>query len=767
MKIPQSFPSIAQAAQAYAARGWHVFPAPMGQKKSHKSAEHSKGRKWGATTDSVEITQDWQTWPTANVGIVTGPKSGFFVVEADTPTGHGVDGISNLNALIEEHEPLPDTIEALSPSGSWHLYFKWPEGVSISNSEGRIAPGVDVRGDGGMVIGVPSLKEGAEEPYRWKNPPPLFELADCPEWLLNLCLKPAAKLSERAAAGGLQIATGGNGWADAALRGEIANVLAAADGTRNSVLNRAAFNLGQVVAGGGLSEDTVRQRLTAAADVVGLEAGEIAATIKSGLEAGFSEPRRPSGNQAEVREGNALPREDHDPDLSQDALASDLGAKSWDQNARHVALWGKWLFWSGTRWEIDDRLEHMTRTRFYLRTRAIELTTWATGKADQIEAADGEEKANKLRRWAADQSRTLRSKNTVAAVESLARANKHSVARSDDFDNDKMLLGTPGGTVDLRKGQLRPAERSDMITKLTSCAPAPGTPKRWLAFLHEIFDGDAELIAFMQRAAGYSLTGNTNEHKLLFLYGGGRNGKSVFLNALFDIWGDYARRSAAETFLHTVGDKHGTGIAGLHGARLVVGSELPKGKTWDEAVVKDLTGGEKLTGRFMRGDFFDFDPQMTLMIAGNTMPSFRGVDEAIRARVVLVPFTVTIPPEKRDRYLSEKLKAEAPQILQWAIEGALQWQRRGLDVPASVAAASRSYFDDEDTIGQFIGDEILQEVGAFTTAADLHMRFTQWGDRQGLNAWTQRTLVKELKARGFSDAKGTGGVRGLRGLRLK
>ncbi|WP_281968593.1 phage/plasmid primase, P4 family [Roseovarius nanhaiticus] len=767
MMVQQSLQSIALAAQEYAARGWHVFPAPIGQKRSHKSAEYSNGRAWGATTDTAEIAQDWQRWPNANVGIVTGPKSGFFVIEADTLKGHGVDGISTLVALIEEHGPLTATIEALSPSGSWHLYFKWPDGVSISNSEGRIAPGVDVRGDGGMVIGVPSVKDGAGQAYQWKNPPSLFELADCPEWLMKLCLKPAPKLPERATPEELQIATGGNGWADAALRGEIANVLSAPVGKRNGSLNTAAFSLGQIVAGGALAEGFVRERLTAAADAIGLEPAEIAKTIKSGLEAGFSEPRKPSVKQSKFT-GNCAPwREDQDPDLSHDALASDLGAKSWDENARHVAKWGKWFFWSGTRWEVDDRLEHMTRTRLYLRTRANDLTTWMNGKADQIGAAEDEERADKLRRWVREQSRILRSKNTVAAVEALARANKNSVARADDFDNDKMLLGTPGGTVDLRTGQMRRAERSDMITKLTACAPAPGTPTRWITFLHEIFDGDAELIAFMQRAAGYALTGNTNEHKLLFLYGGGRNGKSVFLNALFDIMGDYSRRSAAETFLHTVGDKHGTGIAGLQGARLVVGSELPKGKTWDEAVVKDLTGGEKLTGRFMRGDFFDFDPQMTLMIAGNNMPSFRGVDEAIRARVVLVPFNVTIPPENRDRDLGDKLRAEAPQILQWAIEGALQWLARGLDVPARVAKASHSYFDDEDTIGQFIGDEIVQEIGAFTSAADLHMRFTQWGDIQGLNSWTQRTLVKELKARGFSDSKGTGGVRGLRGLRLK
>jgi putative DNA primase/helicase len=239
----------------------------------------------------------------------------------------------------------------------------------------------------------------------------------------------------------------------------------------------------------------------------------------------------------------------------------------------------------------------------------------------------------------------------------------------------------------------------------------------------------------------------------------------VFLNTLFDIWGDYARRAAAETFLHTKGEKHGTGIAGLQGARLVIGSELPKGKTWDEAIIKDLTGGDRLTGRFMRGDFFDFDPQLTLMIAGNNQPSFRGVDEAIRARVVLVPFTVTIPPEKRDKHLPDKLKAEAPQILQWAIEGAVEWQRRGLDVPASVTAASAEYFDDEDTLGQFLAEETARDPLGFVTTTDLHQRFNQWCERQGLNSWTLRTLQKEVRSREYEVTRRNFGA-GFLGMRL-
>jgi len=162
----------------------------------------------------------------------------------------------------------------------------------------------------------------------------------------------------------------------------------------------------------------------------------------------------------------------------------------------------------------------------------------------------------------------------------------------------------------------------------------------------------------------------------------------------------------------------------------------------------------------------EFDPQLTLMIAGNTQPSFRGVDEEIQSRVVMVPFSVTIPPKRRDTGLIDKLKAEGPQILRWCIEGVDMWLRRGLDVPEKVAAASAEYFDSEDTAGQFIEAEIERVVGGFERSAALHLRFTQWIERQGLGAWTQNTLIKELRGRGFTDAK-SNGHRGLKGLRLR
>ena len=444
------------------------------------------------------------------------------------------------------------------------------------------------------------------------------------------------------------------------------------------------------------------------------------------------------------------------PELSHDALATDLGSDSFDADARYVASWGKWLFWTDTCWQKDDKLLHLTRVREFVRERADQYTDWADEQANKHSEAQGK----KLRDLASRDAQNVRSKTTVAAIESLARSNPASVAQADTFDRHLTLLGTPGGTVDLRTGILRPAARNDMITKLTAYTPAePGAkPERWLTFLDEIFDGDTDLVAFMQRATGYALTGLTNEHKLLFLYGTGRNGKSVFLNTLVHIWADYSRRAAAETFLNSKGDKHATGLAGLQGARLVAGSELPVGKTWDESVIKDLTGGDRMTARFMRGDFFDFDPQLTLMIAGNNQPSFRGIDEAIRARVILIPFLVTIPPERRDMQLPEKLKDEGPEILRWAIEGAQRWFETGLNVPEKVLKASTEYLDGEDTFGQFLDEKTAPDLVAFYKQSKLYEDFNLWCGEQGLHTWSQNSFRKAMQTRGYEKIKRNQGV---------
>lgn len=451
-------------------------------------------------------------------------------------------------------------------------------------------------------------------------------------------------------------------------------------------------------------------------------------------------------------------------DLSEDQLAIDLGTAWANENARFVAASNSWFVWSkeGKHWRCDETAEAMAETRAYLRRRERALSRWIEAKCSQL--APGE--AEGLRRWAKATIGTLRDLRKARNVLAFTQTNPETSARPNDFDADPMVLGVPGQTIDLKSGRAAPARRQDMISRIALVAPEDDPPVVFLEFLDTIFGGDREMIGFLRRALGYSLTADTREHKLFFCYGTGANGKSTFLNILFHILGDYARRAPVSTFLSRANEVHPTDLAGLRGARLVITSEPPRGKTWDEGVVKDVTGGDVISARFMHGDFFDFRPVLKLWIAGNTKPSFRGVDEAMRRRFVLLPFNVTIPPEMRDPELPEKLKAEAGQILGWMIGGCLEWQKVGLKVPASVTAASGQYLDDEDVVGNFLSDETESDASYFVSTTDLHQRFCQWCGTQGLSPWTLRTLQKEVESRGFQTHRRNTG-RGFLGLRLK
>ncbi len=457
------------------------------------------------------------------------------------------------------------------------------------------------------------------------------------------------------------------------------------------------------------------------------------------------------GRQAATASGwNIAPFEDcTSPDLSHDQLALDLGHAGWAKDARHVPAWGCWLFWNGTRWAKDERLQAMTAIRDYLRAKAGQLVEWSERKAAQLTPDEAQKLLTGAKRKAAD----LRSAPMRAAVELTARSNEDLVAVVEQFDASPDLLGVPSGAVDLQTGDLRAPDRADYTTKSAAIDPAPtGTSAPlWLSFLARVFDGDREMIGFVQRAAGYALTGHTREQKLLFLYGNGANGKSVFLNTLQYLLADYAKRAPAETFLDSKGERHPTELAGLRGARLVVGSELPPGRTWNDAVIKDLTGGDVITARYMRGDFFEFTPQFSLFIAGNHLPTFRGVDEAIRRRVLLVPFTVTIPAGERDPELPDKLKAEGGAILRWCIDGAVAWYREGLNPPASVTAASADYLDGEDLLGEFLTECLAQSTGNSAKIADVYPRFVGWAAQRGLHTpWSQHALTRALGERGLS-----------------
>ena len=413
---------------------------------------------------------------------------------------------------------------------------------------------------------------------------------------------------------------------------------------------------------------------------------------------------------------------------------------------RYVAPWGRWMLYDGTRWNFDDTLHAFERARAICREVALEC--------DSPKA-----------------SRAVASAKTVAAVERLAKADRCLAAAVNQWDIDPWLLQDDCATINLRSGIARESIATDYITKKAACAAAPnGTAHPlWTAFLDRITAGSIELQSFLQRYCGYATTGVTSEHKFVFAYGTGANGKSTFINAIAAIFGDYATIADMGTFIATSSERHPTDLAKLRGARLVVAQETQKGRRWDETKIKALTGGDKITARFMRQDFFDFAPTFKLFIAGNHKPRLHTIDEAMRRRLLLVPFTVQIPPSERDPHLLHKLEAERPAILRWCINGCLQWQRIGLAPPAIVQDATAAYFADQDTLQQWL-EECTEDGGpaAFARSAELFASWKSWCEERNYTPGSSMALSEALADRGFEKGReGHAGHRGFKRLAVK
>jgi P4 family phage/plasmid primase-like protien len=306
--------------------------------------------------------------------------------------------------------------------------------------------------------------------------------------------------------------------------------------------------------------------------------------------------------------------------------------------------------------------------------------------------------------------------------------------------------------------------RNEYITKITKAGPGAHSPL-WLQFLDRITGGDSELRLFLQRMIGYSLTGSTREHALFFLYGTGANGKSVFLSTISALLGSYAKTAPTSSFTASATEQHPTDLAGLRGARLVTAIETEDGARWAESKIKSLTGGDKIAARFMRGDFFEFTPEFKLVIAGNHKPTLRSVDEAIRRRLHLVPFTITIPEVDRDKHLSEKLQAELPGILSWAIQGCVEWQNSGLNPPAKVRDATAHYLAGEDSFGRWLEEDCSQDPAVWTPGAVLFSDYKAWCERMGEKPMSQKGLTQALESRGFGQSR-TRTARGFGGITL-
>lgn len=419
-------------------------------------------------------------------------------------------------------------------------------------------------------------------------------------------------------------------------------------------------------------------------------------------------------------------------EVSEDAIALAFARRHADKlRFDHSA--GRWFEWTGTRWQRNE-----TKVAFHY--------------------------ARELAREASDGQKTFCKYSVANGVEAFARADPALAVTAEVWDRDPWLIGTPGGTVNLRSGQIAPAQPGDLITKQTGVEPVRGDPGRWLQFLDEATGGDRALVRFMQQVAGYCLTGLTNEHALFFIYGPGGNGKSVFLNLLNYVMGDYAATAAMETFTASKHDRHPTDLAKLNGARLVSASETEEGRAWAESRIKQVTGGDKISARFMRQDFFEFVPQFKLVIVGNHAPVLGNVDDAARRRFNIIPFTQK--PVAPDRDLEDKLKAEAGQILSWAITGCLDWQANGLVRPEIVTAATADYFEEQDLFSQWLEDNCERKPSNFELPTPLYNDWAAYARAAGDDPGNSRAMKSKLERAGFPRVK-TNGLRVYRGLSLK
>lgn len=409
------------------------------------------------------------------------------------------------------------------------------------------------------------------------------------------------------------------------------------------------------------------------------------------------------------------------------------------ERLRYVAKWGQWFRWTGKVWQQDETLAVYDAARVICRNACQEASD------EDLAAA-----------------------STVAAVERLARSDRRHAATVAQWDADTWLLNTPGGTVDLRTGVVFENRPPDYQTKAAAVGTSDIVPERWHAFLNRIFGGDGELIDYVQRVAGYCLTGSTTEHALFFAFGTGANGKGVFINTLSAILADYAKTAPMEAFTASQSDRHPTELAMLRGARLVTAQETEEGRRWAESRIKSMTGGDPITARFMRQDFFEFVPQFKLLIAGNHKPSLRAVDEAIRRRFHLIPFAVTIPVSERDPKLTADLRAEWPGILGWAIEGCQHWQRTGLAPPPAVLDATKEYLESEDAAGNWLSECCDISPTVFATSAELFTSWKSWAEVHGEFVGSAKRLSQALASRGFHSARQGGtGRQGFQGIALR
>lgn len=716
-----------------------------------RPGKHPIGKAWqeSGLTDPDEVEKAFNDGH--NISVLTGARyGGLCVLDVD-----GEAGRASL-AQLAGAEPIV-TPSVVTGSGGAHYYFRAPAGLEVPNSTSKLGKGLDIRGEGGQVIGPPSLHISGNR-YRWLESMAAgeVEIAPLPTWILDRLTNEPPKPCT--------FATGPDvDWV--------------IEGGRNTALFRWGSRLRKQ--GAGFQEILAfmvamnQSRCRPPLDMKEVEktAGSVM-KYKAGTPVAGAAPREPRARDAQrgpkpapAPEPKPEPKPAPDPEPKPEpkpapepepeleplpqAQQFEGRDKPWPttdkgnvqrfvhylgDDLRYVAALGRWMVWQGSHWQED---ETGIATRRWMMTAVDSI--W-----DELKLADGPDEAKAISKWAHQSQMAAR----LHACVDLAKHHPRLAVPIHAWDDRPFLLACPNGTVNLKTGNFRDSNRRDLLTSCTTTDYAPEAhAPRWESFLDQIFEGNAELIGFVQRAVGYSLTGSTAEEVCFLAYGSGANGKTTMLNALREVLGNYGR--SADPSLLEDGEQHPTGLADLRGARLVVAAELEGGKWLAERRLKTMTSSDRIKARRMRQDFFEFKPTHKLWVMTNHRPQVRGQDHGLWRRLRLIPFAVQIPAEKRERDLDTKLKAEAPGILAWAVRGAVDYCQNGLGVPQAVRESTNDYRANEDPIGRFL--EACCEIGpeCWATGGRIGRAYERWAEDNGEPKISTVRITRYLANRGF------------------
>ncbi|MBR5033483.1 MAG: hypothetical protein IKX70_07435 [Treponema sp.] len=419
-----------------------------------------------------------------------------------------------------------------------------------------------------------------------------------------------------------------------------------------------------------------------------------------------------------------------------DVTNCDYFLKAYGDIIRYCITWNKFLFWNGTNWDIDTRGRVAERCKKFVH-KMYRGMRYITDR--QLEAAFEKHliKSESFRR--------------IQALEGLLKISEEIKVEDFELDRDNYLFNVEGWTLNLKNGRSKIPNAKDLITKKSRFiyekdADCPV----WKMFLMQIFNKDLQLIRFIQKAMGYALSGDVSEQCLFILWGTGANGKSTFLNVMLELFGDYALSTGIETFMKK-NSEQSNDIARLKGMRLVTTSEIEQGRQISESLIKMVTGEDALTARFLYGEYFSFKPTFKIFMATNHKPKIRGADNGIWRRIKMIPFTVTIPPEQRDKNLTEKLIAENSGILNWLLKGYAMWKKEGLEEPPAVREANEEYRMDMDSVGTFVTDclELDASLQWRLPTNMLYQTYIKWCNKNNERVMSQKWLGMRMSEKGF------------------